>query len=134
MLSQLGPSRARRPQGLILSKNRISCAGVSAPSCSSLGRTRRAEAADQFGGVDLQRGGQFQHVVQADVALSAFNLSDHRPVDAADVAEALLAPAESSTPGTNSRAELARRLGNRLRCHRPLSPYISGLKIQRRSC
>lgn len=92
---------------------------VSAP------RWRWLQAAHQLAGIDAERGRELQDVVEAYIALPPFDLADHRPVDAARLAKALLAPSQPGALGADACAELLCRLGNRLRCHRRSSPYIS---------
>ena len=59
-------------------------------------------------GVDLEGGGDFEDVVQREVAAAAFDLSDEGPVQAAAVGELFLGLAEFVAAGADAGAEFLR--------------------------
>ncbi|RZS30500.1 hypothetical protein EV193_11620 [Herbihabitans rhizosphaerae] len=48
------------------------------------------QAADQLAGVDVEGGGDFEDVVEGEVALSAFDLAEEAPVQTGVFGEAFL--------------------------------------------
>lgn len=68
---------------------------------------RWLDAVEQLAGLELERRGQAEDVVQAEVALTSLDLTDVGPVQAAFVGEAFLRESELLALRSNTLAELS---------------------------
>ena len=78
------------------------------PELASLGGRWWFQSSDKLAGVDVQSCGDFEDVVEGEVAAASFDLSDEGPVQAAAVGELFLGLAEFVSAAAHPCAELRR--------------------------